>query len=36
MGRVDWKADSNWYMRNDDITPRQAVWSPSGLSDLGG
>jgi hypothetical protein len=23
-------------MRNEEITARQAVWSPSGLSDIGG
>jgi general transcription factor 3C protein 4 len=27
---------TSWLLRNDEVNPRQAVWSPSGLSDLGG
>jgi hypothetical protein len=26
----------SYYLRDEEATPRQAVWSPSGLSDLGG
>lgn len=28
--------DADWMLRDEDVTPRQAVWSPSGLTDLGG
>jgi hypothetical protein len=27
---------TSWLLRDDEVRPRQAVWSPSGLSDLGG